>query len=119
MEVMMAVFDPNDWWSRRSWFAPDEARDRRRSEDVNREALHRWLAVVAFCLCFAGLGPVGHLPWVFAGLLVAAAFASAAVALANREHPLSGHLTAWDEAAWSLALGLGVAVWFGPVLTVN
>ena len=110
----MAAFDPNDWFDGRSWFRPPEPRSRR-PEDINREVVHRWLAAVAICLCFAGLGPPAHLPLAFAGLLLVAALASAGVAVMRGERPMSPHLTGWNEAALSLALGLGVGLWFAPV----
>ncbi len=109
----MAAFDPIDWFDGRSWLRPPERRSRRPG-DINREVVHRWLAAVAFCLCFAGLSPPAHLPLAFAGLLLVAALASAGVALVRGERPMSPHLTAWDEAALSLALGLGVGLWFAP-----
>jgi hypothetical protein len=38
-----------------------------------------------------------------------ASIASAVLAGVMREHPLSRHFTLWDDAAWSLSLGL--ALW--------
>jgi hypothetical protein len=107
----MAVFDPNDWWDSRSWFTPADRRERRRAGDINREVTQRWLAAAAFCLCFASLGPADQLPLAFAGLLLVAGLAAALLALARHEHPLSQHLTSWDQAAWSLTLGLGLTLW--------
>jgi hypothetical protein len=107
----MAVFDPNDWWDGRFWLAPADHRERRRANAINREVAQRWLAALAFCLCFASLGPPDQVPLAFAGLLLLAGLVAAAAAFARREHPLSPHLTAWDEAAWSLTLSLGLAHW--------
>ena len=107
----MAVFDPNDWWDRRFWLAPAPRHEPRRADVINREITQRWLAAVAFCLCFASLGPAKQLPLAFAGLLFAAGLAAALVALMRREHPLDRHLTAWDEAAWSWTLSLGIVLW--------
>jgi len=110
----MAVFDPNDWWGQDSWFGSSAAREKRRTAgELNRETVQRWLTSVAFCLCFASLGPVGLFTKAFAGLLIVAALASIAVAILRREQPLSPHLTSWDEAALSLALSLGLMVWPG------
>jgi hypothetical protein len=86
--------------------------DRRKSEEISREVIHRWLASLALCLCFALLGPVGHLPLSLAGLLLIAALASIGLALVGGESPFSRHLTAWDEAALSLTVSLGLWLWF-------
>ena len=110
----MAVFDPNDWWEGPSWLTRPARRERRRPEEINRLVGQRWLATAAFCLCFASLGPPGHLALTFAGLLLAAALASSGVALITRERPSSPHLTAWDEAALSLAVALGTGLWLTP-----
>ncbi|WP_201861349.1 hypothetical protein [Microvirga soli] len=109
----MAVFDPNDWWAGGSWFKPAD-QDRRRPEEINREVVSRWLAAVALCLCFAALAPMEQLHRVFAVLLLGAGVASAGLALIRREAFYNPrHLTAWDEAMLSLAVGLALFLWNG------
>ena len=107
----MAVFDPNDWWTGGSWFST-ERQDPRKPREINREVVTRWVASVALCLCFAALAPVEHLHVAFAALLVAAAAASAGLALIRREAFYNPHhLTAWDEAMWSSGLGFALYLW--------
>jgi hypothetical protein len=43
-----------------------------------------------------------------------AAIASMALAALQRHKPLAPHLTAWEEAAWSLTLSLGLRLLLGP-----
>jgi hypothetical protein len=105
----MSTFDPRDWIPS-GW-----ARDReRRPQELDREVVGRWLTALAFCLCFAALAPSGLFLTAFAGLLLVAGLASAGLALIRGDPVLARHLTAWDEAAWSLALGLALALWLGP-----
>jgi hypothetical protein len=66
---------------------------------------------VAFCFCFAALGPPSLFASAFAGLLVVAAIASTALACLQGHSPLARHLTGWDEAAWSLVLSLALGAW--------
>ncbi len=109
----MAFIDPDDWWEGGSWFKPSY-RERRPPEEINREVVTRWLAALALCLCFAALAPVEHLRVTFAALLVMAGVASAGLALIRRETFYNPHhLTAWDEAMWSLAAGLALGLWNG------
>ena len=108
----MSVFDPNDWWERNSWYQT-KANERRRPEEVNREAAARWLASVALCLCFAALAPPGHLTVAFGGLLLIAAVGSACLAALRQEQFHAPHLTAWDEATWSCAAGVALLLWAG------
>jgi len=76
--------------------------------------IHRWLAILALCFCFAALGPIEHLPLSLAGLLLVSALASIGAALVRGKKPSSQHLTTWDEAALSLFVSLGLWLWFGP-----
>jgi hypothetical protein len=108
----MVPFDPRDWMGGQGWWDQGD-HDRRKPEEISREVIHRWLASLALCLCFALFGPVEHLPLSLAGLLLIAAIASVAVALVRRDSPFSRHLTAWDEAALSLTISLGLWLWFG------
>jgi hypothetical protein len=96
------------WWDQRDG-------ERRRPKEISREVIHRWLASLALCLCFAALRPIEHLPLSLAGLLLVAAVASMGVALVRGESPFRQHLTAWDEAALSLTVSLGLWLWFAPV----
>jgi len=116
----MAVFDPNDWWSPQAWAGTPWLRkgDARRAAERNRAVVHRWTAIAAFCLCFASLAPQpDHVPAALSGLFALAALASVGLALATREHPASPHLTAWDEAALSLAVA--TALRFGAGATAG
>jgi hypothetical protein len=63
---------------------------------------------VAFCICFACLASPQFFAPALSGLLFIAGIASAALATLQRHNPLSKHLTAWDEAAWSFMLSLGI-----------
>ncbi len=107
----MVPFDPRDWIGGQGWWH-ERDQNRRKPEEISREVMHRWLASLALCLCFALLGPVDHLPLSLAGLLLIAALASISLALVGRESPFSRHLTAWDEAALSLTVSLGLWLWF-------
>ena len=108
----MAIFEPRHRWSR--WPSLESPNHERRPDELNREAAGRWALSLAFCFCFASLGP-GHLfPFSFAGLLLLAAVASTALAALKGDEPLAPHLTAWDEAAWSLTLSLGLRMFLGP-----
>ncbi len=110
----MISFDPGDWTGGHGWWDP-RGQDRRKPEEISWEVIHRSLAILALCLCFAALGPIEHLPLSLAGLLLVAALASIGVALVRGEKPSSRHLTTWDEAALSLCVSLGLWMWFGPV----
>jgi hypothetical protein len=107
----MVPFDPRDWMGGQGWWRECD-QNRRKPEEISREVMHRWLASLALCLCFALLGPVDHLPLSLAGLLLIAAIASIGLALVRGESPFSRHLTAWDEAALSLTVSLGLWLWF-------
>ena len=109
----MVPLDPRDWMGGSGWWDQHNY-DRRRPEEINREVIHRWVAGLALCLCFAALGPVEHLPLSLAGLLLVAALASIGVALVRGESPFRRHLTAWDEAALLLTVSLGLWLWFAP-----
>jgi len=108
----MVPFDPRDWMGGQGWWH-ERDENRRKPEEISREVIHRWLASLALCLCFALVGPVAHLPLSLAGLLLIAAIASIGLALVRRESPFCDHLTAWDEAALSLTVSLGLWLWFG------
>ncbi len=107
----MVPFDPRDWIGGQGWWH-ERDQNRCKPEEISREVMHRWLASLALCLCFALLGPVDHLPLSLAGLLLIAAIASIGLALVRGESPFSRHLTAWDEAALSLTVSLGLWLWF-------
>src|SRR3954447_16619772 len=98
----MDAFDPRDWRRVPGWLVGAE-QDRRRAEEKNREAAQRWLVALSFCCCFASLAPTRLFPLALAGLLLLAGIASVAVACLQRHSPFASTLTAWDEAAWSLA----------------
>ena len=107
----MTTFNPGDWWPRPEW--PGRGGGSRRPEQHNQEVARRWGASVAFCLCFASLVPAELFLSAFAALLMVAAVAAATFACIEQEHPFAPHLTAWDEAALSLASSLGLLVWLG------
>jgi hypothetical protein len=114
----MAVFDPNDWRDRWSWLHSKTKPDQhRRPWEINQEVVTRWLASAALCLCFAVLAPAGHLGLTFGLLLVAAALSSACLAALRGEPFHAPHLTAWDEALASSAVGLVVVLWAHAGLT--
>ncbi|MFC4174906.1 hypothetical protein ACFOYU_23095 [Microvirga sp. GCM10011540] len=108
----MTTFNPQDWSPFHDWFNPDE--DRRDPDRRNREVLLRWCMSVAFCLCFASLAPPSLIPFTFAGLMFLAGMTSLAYACLCGDQPLALHLTAWDEAALSFVLSLGLHLWLGP-----
>ncbi len=108
----MVPFDPGDWTGGHGWWH-QRGQDRRKPEEISQEVIHRWLAILALCFCFSALGSIEHLPMSFAGLLLVAALASIGAALVRGEQPSSEHLTAWDEAALSLCVSLGLWLWFG------
>ena len=108
----MVPFDLGDWMGGHGWWH-QRGPDRRKPEEINREVVYRWLVIVALCLCFAALGPIAHLPLSLAGLLLVAGLASMGAARVRGEKPTSEHLTAWDEAALSLCVSLGLWLWFG------
>ena len=109
----MVTFDPRDWLGPSGRFGRGTGAGRR-SRDLNRETAGRWAAAMAFCLCFASLAPAPLFPFALSGLLFLASCASIGVALVQRTPPLAPHLTAWDEAAWSLAASLALQLWLGP-----
>jgi hypothetical protein len=114
----MSVFDPNDWRDRWSWLHSKTKLDQhRRPWEINQEVVTRWLASAALCLCFAVLAPAGHLGLTFGLLLVAAALSSACLAALRGEPFHAPHLTAWDEALASSAVGLVVVLWAHAGLT--
>ena len=100
----MDFFDPRDWWPV----------DRRAGGDRHRsggpESLDRLLAaglVAAACLFLGSLHPPGSAVAATASLLIVAAFAGALEDAWRGEAPLAEpQLTAWDQAAVLLALGL-------------
>ncbi|NNM71499.1 hypothetical protein [Enterovirga aerilata] len=108
----MTAFNPGDWRSSLRLFRGPH--DRRRPEERNRETVHRWAMIVAFCTCFASLAPPGTFPAALAALLLVAGFASLALAFLQGQSPFAPHLTGFDEAAWSflasLALGFGLSL---------
>jgi hypothetical protein len=109
----MVPFDPRDWMGGQGW-SDQRDREHRKPEEISCEVIHRWLASLALCFCFAALGPIQHLPLSLAGLLLVAALASMGMALVRGESPFRRHLTAWDEGAMSLTVSLGLWLWFGP-----
>ena len=108
----MVPFDPRDWTGGSGWFGWRN-NDSRRPEDLNREAVQRWLTASAFCLCFAALGPPHLILHTFAGLQFVAALASVAAAVVRGEDPSAPHLTGWDEAAASLLVTTGLQLALG------
>lgn len=106
----MATFNPRDFWEPSGGFG-DLDKGGRSPRTASREAVQRWAAVLAFCLCFAGLAPPGLFASALAALLMLAGIASLGVAALQQQSPTAPHLTSWDEAAWSLALGLGLHAW--------
>ena len=114
----MAVFDPNDWRDRWSWLhSKTKPEEHRRPEGINREVATRWLASTALCLCFAVLVPSAQLGLSFGLLLIAAALSSVCLAALRGEPFQAPHLTAWDEALASSAMGLLVVLWAQAGLT--
>jgi hypothetical protein len=103
----MTPYDPRDWWSPGFWFGQDPD-EKRKPADLTREGLQRWAVSLAFCACFAALGPAGAMAATFSALLGMAALASAGIAMVRRDHPLAPYVTGWDEAALSLVLSLGL-----------
>lgn len=106
----MTTFNPHDWRSRSGWF---ERPERRRPEELNREAGQRWAMALAFCLCFASLAPGPLFPFALAGLLFVAGLASLGLASLQRQPPFAPHFTPWDEAAWSFVASLALQAWLG------
>ena len=104
----MTTFNPRGWWDPSGWF---ESPKRNRPEDLNREVTSRWTMAVAVCVWIASLAP-GHLfADALAGLLFLAGLASMALACLQRDEPRAKHLTAWDEASWSLTISIGLQAW--------
>lgn len=106
----MTTFNPRDFWDPSGWFESPES-ERRSRRTANRDVVHRWAAIVSFCLCFASLAPPGLFASAFAALLALAGISSLGVAALQQQAPTAPHLTSWDEAAWSLALGFGLHAW--------
>jgi hypothetical protein len=107
----MNPLDPQDWWGLPPWLDPDESRRRSRS-DQNREAVERWMSLAMLCLCFAVLSPAALMPIAFAVLMGVTGSGLAAFAYWRRDSLFAPHLTAWDEAALSLAVAFGlIASW--------
>ncbi|HYG85674.1 MAG TPA: hypothetical protein VD978_05410 [Azospirillum sp.] len=100
-----------DRWDWNDWIDPED----RKPVGPNEEHLIRWGLTVVFSLFLASLCPIGTVPVMLGGLLLMAANV-AAVAAALREDPVdASHLTLWDEAAASAALGL-LALIASPLL---
>lgn len=99
----MHRFDPRDWW-------PLDGQGGDRGRDQGPDDLDRILVaglVAAACLCLGSFHPPEVAPAAIASLLILAAFGSAAEAVWRGEHLYAeGRLTAWDQAAALLALGL-------------
>ena len=108
----MIPFFPREWWKPSRWSQRPVVR-RRRPEDLNRAAITRWITALAFCVCFAALAPAPVFLVTLANLLLLAGVASVGVAALQKEHPLSPHFTAWDEAAWSATVSFGLRAWLG------
>ena len=104
----MTTFNPRDWWDPFGWF---ESPKRSRPADLNREITSRWTFAVAFCLCIASLAPADLFAGALAGLLFLAGLASMALACLQGHEPRAKHLTAWDEASWSLTISMGLQAW--------
>ena len=100
----MDFFDPRDWWP----LDPRTGGDRHRRGGP--ESLDRLLAaglVGSACLFLGSLHPPGSAFAATAPLLIVAAFAGVLEAAWRGEAPLAEpQLTAWDQAAVLLALGL-------------
>ena len=108
----MDPLDPQDWWGLPPWLDPDDRRRRSRSE-LNRDAAQRWLSAAALCLCFAALVPTTMMRVALAVLMLVAGAGSSALAYLRGDDPLADHLTAWDEAAWSMTIGFGLLLLSG------
>jgi hypothetical protein len=113
----MAIFNPQGCSGLPRWTDPPEHR-RRKPGDLNRETAQRWTMSAAFCLCFASLAPANMMPLAFAGLLFIAGLGSVCLAYVRGDHPLAPHLTAWDEAAFSLAASLCLYLWLKAPYTL-
>jgi hypothetical protein len=111
------LVNPRYWFGPPSrWVSP--AREHWRFQVINQQVAQRWALVLAFSVCFASLAP-GHLFWVaLSGLLLLAGLAAVGGACWKGRSPLAPHLTAWDEAAWSLTTGFGLQVWLGAMPAV-
>jgi hypothetical protein len=110
----VTTFNPRNWPRLPDWLDPHGGR--RSPREINQETLERCCMAVAFCLCFAVLGPVRPMPFTFAGLLFLAGIASVSLAALRGDQPLASHLTAWDEAALLFTASLGLRLWLGPLL---
>jgi hypothetical protein len=115
--MAMTVFNPRGWSGLPHGIEPHDRRGRRPG-DLNRETVQRWIMAAAFCLCFASLAPASMMPLAFAGLLFIAGLASICLAYMRGDHPLAPHLTAWDEAAFSLAVSLFLVLWLKAPSTI-
>jgi hypothetical protein len=95
-----------DRWNWNDWLDPND----QEPVDPNQEHLIRWGLMVAFCLFFASHYPVEVMPIKLAGFLLLGALMAAIGAALREEAILAPHLTRWDEAAASAALGLLVLI---------
>jgi hypothetical protein len=108
----MNPLDPQGWWGFPPWPDPDDRRHRS-PDELNREAVQRWLSIAVLCVCGAALVPITAMPLAFAVLMIVTGAGSGALAYRKGDHPLADHLTGWDEAAWSMTIGFGLLVWSG------
>lgn len=108
----MDAFDPRNW----RW--PNGWRDDQ-PVDPNTEHLIRWSLLVASCACIASFAPPEMMAAAFSALLHTASLASALTAYFKEERVDAPHLTNWDEAAASLAIGLLLDILFPVQLPVD
>jgi hypothetical protein len=104
----MTTFNPRDWWDPFGWF---EGPKQNRPEDFHREVTLRWTMAVTFCVWVASLAPAHLFVTALAGFLFLAGLASMGLACLQGHDPLANHLTAWDEALWSLTISVGLQAW--------
>jgi len=95
-----------DGWNWNDLSGPDN----RGPVDPNQEHLIRWGLTVAFSLFFASLYPLPVVPVMLGTFLLMGALGSCMAAGLRREPVFAPHLTTWDEAAASAALGLLVLI---------
>ncbi|HYH37004.1 MAG TPA: hypothetical protein VD860_02190 [Azospirillum sp.] len=91
-----------DWWDWNSWIDPDD----RKPVGRNEEHLIRWGLTAAVCLFLASFQPPDRVCLALGTYLLLAAMTAAMVAGRRGELPWGPHITRWDEAAASAALGL-------------
>ena len=91
-----------DRWDWNDWSGPED----REPLGPNEEHLIRWGLTIALCLFLASHHPLAAVPIMLGLYLLMAAMGAALAASLNEEPVFAPHLTRWDEAAASAALGL-------------